>query len=86
MVIANPFHFHDTLEMYGDDEAETIAGLNATFDKILETTAKDYGHAVCSVHAKAHGILQGTLTVAAREFAYKALLQQVRFKGYLRSE
>ncbi len=30
---------------------------------ILETTYKDYGHAVRSVHAKSHGLLQGELRV-----------------------
>ena len=64
MTIANPVRFHETVETHQDDEAETVEGLNATFDKILETTAKDYGHAVRSVHAKAHGILKGTLTVS----------------------
>ncbi|RYY04473.1 MAG: catalase, partial [Alphaproteobacteria bacterium] len=40
-----------------------ITKLNETFDKILETTAEDYGHAVRSVHAKAHGFLDGVLIV-----------------------
>ena len=47
------------------DESQTIEQLCKTFDTILETTAKDYGHAVRSVHAKAHGVLEGTLTVDA---------------------
>jgi catalase len=65
MTIASPVRFSDSVETHQEDEAETIAGLSATFDKILDTTSKDYGHAVRSVHAKAHAILQGTLTVAA---------------------
>ena len=65
MTIAPPVRFTDSIETRQEDEAGTIRELNATFDKILETTAKDYGHAVRSVHAKAHGILQGTLTVAS---------------------
>ena len=48
-----------------EQEAETIASLNETFDDILETTAKDYGHAVRAVHAKAHGIIRGTLQIDA---------------------
>jgi hypothetical protein len=47
------------------DEKETVQSLNDTFDTILERTAEDYGHAVRSVHAKAHGILKGELTVDA---------------------
>ena len=63
MIIAPPVRFHADVETRQDDEHDTIEQLNTTFDKILDTTAEDYGHAVRSVHAKAHGILQGTLTV-----------------------
>ena len=65
MAIALPVRFTDSMETKQENEAETIEQLNATFDSILDTTAQDYGHAVRSVHAKAHGILQGTLTVAS---------------------
>ena len=63
MTIAPPLRFADSMESHQEDEETTIHELNATFDRILETTSHDYGHAVRSVHAKAHGILQGTLTV-----------------------
>jgi catalase len=65
MAFAPPIPFTDSLETRQKNEEDTIQELNETFDKILDTTAKDYGHAVRSVHAKAHGILQGTLTVAS---------------------
>jgi hypothetical protein len=65
MTIAPPVRFTDSLETRQDDEDKTIQDLNVTFDKILETTSQDYGHAVRAVHAKAHGILQGMLTVAS---------------------
>ena len=65
MTIAPPVRFTYSLETRQDDEDKTIQDLNVTFEKILETTSQDYGHAVRAVHAKAHGILQGTLTVAA---------------------
>ena len=65
MAVSPPIRFMDGIETRQEDEEETIQQLNAAFDKILDTTAKDYGHAVRSVHAKAHGILQGTLTVAS---------------------
>ncbi len=58
-----PVRYSPTVEMVKPDEAQTIEQLCETFDTILETTAADYGHAVRSVHAKAHGILEGTLTV-----------------------
>ena len=65
MSIAPPVRYSVDVETFQDDEAATIQDLNSTFDKILETTAKDYEHAVRSVHAKAHGILMGKLTIAA---------------------
>ena len=60
---STPVPYGPTVEEVKPGEAETIQDLCTTFDTILETTAKDYGHAVRSVHAKAHGILEGTLTV-----------------------
>src|SRR6187402_1595030 len=59
-----PFvRFSPDLESVQPDEQKTVSELNETFDTILKTTAEDYGQAVRSVHAKAHGILQGTFTV-----------------------
>ncbi len=63
MSIPSPVLYSDDIETLRDDEGETIEQLCQTFDKILETTAEDYGKAVRSVHAKAHGILEGTLTI-----------------------
>ena len=59
-----PVRYSPAVEDVSPDEQETIGELNKAFDTILETTAKDYGHAVRSVHAKAHGILSGTLQIA----------------------
>ncbi|TWF43985.1 catalase family protein [Neorhizobium alkalisoli] len=58
-----PVLYTPQVESFENDEQETICELNETFDIILNKTAKDYGHAVRSVHAKAHGILEGTMTV-----------------------
>jgi hypothetical protein len=58
-----PVRYSPDVEDVKPDEAETIKKLNETFDTILEKTAEDYDHAVRSVHAKAHGFLEGTLTV-----------------------
>ncbi len=58
-----PVLYSSDIEEIKEDEAETIGELNQTFDRILETTSGDYHHAVRAVHAKAHGILEGTLTV-----------------------
>ncbi|MET0248438.1 MAG: catalase, partial [Sphingobium sp.] len=60
-----PIRYHDDIEDIAPDEQAVIGEINDTFDTILERTAKDYGHAVRSVHAKAHGLLTGELTIDA---------------------
>jgi catalase len=59
-----PMRYSSSVEQPQPDEAETIAGLEEQFGKILDTTSRDYGHAVRSVHAKGHGIARGSLRVA----------------------
>lgn len=63
-MIGTPTRYTPDVETVARDEDETLAGLKKAFGDILETTSKDYGHAVRAVHAKAHGIAHGTLTVA----------------------
>ena len=63
MTPATPVRYDPALERPNADEAEAIKGLEDTFRTILDTTNKDYGHAVRGVHAKGHGIVRGTLTV-----------------------
>ncbi len=87
MPIARPVRYSSDVETVSPDEAETIQSLNQTFDTILETTAKDYGHAVRAVHAKAHGILEGTLEVAnnlSPELAQGLFARSGRYKVYMR--
>ena len=60
-----PVAYRPDVEQIQDDEQETVQGLNATFDTILQRTAEDYDHAVRAVHAKSHGVLEGQLTVDA---------------------
>jgi hypothetical protein len=60
-----PVRFDPSVETIAPDEQETLKTLEGSFQEILETTSQDYGHAVRSVHAKAHGIARGTFTVAA---------------------
>ena len=62
---AAPVRYSPDVEKIAADEGKTIESLNETFDKILDRVAKDSGHAVRSVHAKAHGILEGTLRIDA---------------------
>jgi hypothetical protein len=64
MAIEPPVRFASSVETIQPDEAEVIGQLNQSFQSILDTTSRDYGHAVRAVHAKAHGIARGTLTVA----------------------
>ncbi len=58
-----PVSFSADVEQPAAGEAQTIATINASMRGILETTWQDYGHAVRSVHAKSHGLLQGELQV-----------------------
>lgn len=65
MSLSLPVRYTPGVEDIQPGEQDTIQDLNEAFDTILETTAKDYGHAVRSVHAKAHGILEGRMVIAA---------------------
>ncbi|MGF6770101.1 hypothetical protein P3T18_002580 [Paraburkholderia sp. GAS199] len=58
-----PLRFDRSFEQIPEDEAETTRELVETLHSIIETTYKDYGHAVRGVHAKSHGLLQGELQV-----------------------
>jgi hypothetical protein len=46
------------------DEEKTTGEIIETMQKISDITTKNYGRAVRSVHAKAHGLLYGELTVS----------------------
>ena len=58
-----PVRFSPSVERPDADEAKTTEGLIATLRYINEKTFADGGHAIRSVHAKTHGILQGYLEV-----------------------
>ena len=60
------------VETVSADEAEVIRGLSDALRDILETTSRDYGHAVRAVHAKSHGIIRGELEIL------RGLLPQVQ--------
>ncbi len=87
MTEAAPIRFSPDLETVKPDERETISALIEQFDVILERTAEDYGHAVRSVHAKAHGILEGELSVReglSPELAQGLFARPGRHKVYMR--
>lgn len=58
-----PIRFEPAMEHSAEGEAETEANLDETLAQIRETTLKDSGQALRSVHAKGHGILNATFTV-----------------------
>jgi hypothetical protein len=60
---ASPILYHPALETIELDEAAIARELVAEMHGIQETTFRDYGHALRSVHAKSHGLLQGELRV-----------------------
>lgn len=62
-VAFRPLPFEPTFEEIPDDEAQTSEELGKALHSIMETTFKDNGHATRSVHAKAHGLLRGRITV-----------------------
>ena len=87
MSVGDPICYSPGVEEVQPDEQETIAGLNQSFDTILETTAADYGHAVRSVHAKAHAILEGRLAVHGDlppELAQGLFARPGEHKAYMR--
>jgi len=87
MPLPEPVRYTPAVEEVQPDEQETIQGLNETFDTILETTAKEDGHAVRSVHAKAHAILEGRMVIAdglPPELAQGLFARAGEHKVYLR--
>ena len=63
--MAAPVRYSPDIETIAPDEAETQDGINAALHEILEITSKDYGHAVRAVHAKGHGVVEGSFEVAS---------------------
>src|SRR5580692_805189 len=61
----DPVRFSPSVERLLPDEGRTIQGLIAVNKYINEKTLADGGHAIRSVHAKSHGILQGRLEVTS---------------------
>lgn len=59
----HPIAFKPEYEQAPDDEGETAKELADTLRSIMQTTFEDHGHAYRSVHAKAHGLLRGEITV-----------------------
>lgn len=58
-----PLPYTPSMEVIADDEVQTIDGLTESLLKISTTVHAHSGHAMRSVHAKAHGLLRGELQV-----------------------
>ena len=85
--LKSPVRYDATLEQREEDEAETERGLNDALHQIQQTTADDYKHAVRGVHAKAHAMMKGTLTVASglsAELAQGLFAQAGEYSALLR--
>jgi hypothetical protein len=60
---ASPLRYEPSFERLEENEPETDAALTETMLGISETTFKDGGRGLRSVHAKSHGLLTGSLRV-----------------------
>lgn len=58
-----PLRYEPSFECEEEGETETARKLADALRGILDTTSKDYGHAVRSVHAKSHGLLTAEIAV-----------------------
>lgn len=82
-----PLAFEPSFEQIPDDEAQTSKELAEALHGIMETTFRDNGHATRSVHAKAHGLLRGHISVLENlpaTLAQGAFAKPVRLPVYLR--
>lgn len=59
----DPIRYDPALERAEPDEAATGAGIDEAMRTVRETTAADYGHAVRSVHAKSHALIEAEIEV-----------------------
>lgn len=87
MNFTSPVRYTPAVEEVQPDEQRVIEDLDETFDTILKTTAKEDGHAVRSVHAKAHAILEGKMVVMdglAPELAQGLFARPGEHKIYMR--
>lgn len=63
--MSSPVRYTPSVEVIEHDEQQTVQELVETMTKIQEITYKDGGHAIRSVHAKSHGLLDVEVIVSA---------------------
>lgn len=86
-MLTTPATYSPSVEKPIEDEDQVHRDLMDTMRSIEETTSKDYGHAVRAVHAKAHGVFQGELTIASNlpaELAQGLFASPGTYKAVLR--
>ncbi|MDB6454479.1 catalase family protein [Falsirhodobacter sp. 20TX0035] len=59
----SPILYHSNVEQIQDDEKQTHHDLEQALLQIMMTTSQNYGHAVRSVHAKSHGVIEAELEI-----------------------
>lgn len=63
--VSAPIRYSPAIEeVHPEEERKAVSQLDTSLRSILDTTSKDYGHAVRSVHAKGHGIVTGRFEVS----------------------
>lgn len=85
--VADPIAYTPDVERIEPDEAETAQAIIAQMTRIIDQTDAIDGHAVRSVHAKSHAILQGALTVhddLAPELAQGVFVPGARYDALVR--
>ncbi len=83
----NPQAYRDDLETVEKDEPETASALAETMLSISHKTYRDGGHAIRSVHAKSHGLLEGEFRVMdglPPELAQGLFAKPASYKAFVR--
>ncbi len=82
-----PLRFTPSMETPSADEADTNQGLIDALTRISRTTFEHSGHAIRSVHAKAHGVVHGTFEVLDRlppDYAQGLFARPASYRAALR--
>jgi hypothetical protein len=84
---AVPVRYNDNIEQPQADEADTVRELIDTLRSIADTTKRDHGRGIRSVHAKCHGIVFGELLIDDNlppELAQGLFAQRARYPVVVR--
>jgi hypothetical protein len=70
MPMIEPIVYDESYEMLEEHEDETAAGIVNTLREISDTTYKDTGLGLRSVHAKSHGLMRGEIEILPLALPY----------------